>query len=97
MLKGRGPDQPAANDPQYKDAMKRYDKLNFHPNYHSACAVANARIAELEAERDDWDRWVLMVWNCGGSPSVNAQAIAVQAVADAEKRTAAREEAGDET
>jgi len=44
----RAPDQPAANDPQYQDAMMRYTVID-----HGTVSVGvdkDARIAELEAD-----------------------------------------------
>jgi len=47
---GRAPDQPAANDPQYRDAMKRYETSDRVDIHRPVLAEYQARIAELEAE-----------------------------------------------
>ena len=53
------PDQPAANDPQYRDAMKRYETSKLPPlydesDYEALRAEKDERIAELEAENEQW-------------------------------------------
>ena len=44
------PDQPAANDPKYKDAIKRYDNTDRPEFLQTQEEKTAAYIAELEAE-----------------------------------------------
>ena len=47
----QAPDQPAPNDPQYRDAMKRYQHTAYHDDFPSLVDRLNKRIAELEHDK----------------------------------------------